>query len=86
MLSSQAFLLVVPSVFGPFAATWQRVSVSGSECLASKARLVPAVQVPVACLRRICESNDVPPYLVPPYCPFGIGQGYCGAPSGESER
>ena len=26
---------------------------------------------------RICESNDVPPYHVPAYCPFGTGQGYC---------
>jgi hypothetical protein len=34
---------------------------------------------------RICESNDVPPYHVPPYCPFGIGQGYCGAPSGSGD-
>ena len=34
---------------------------------------------------RLCESNDVPPYFVPPYCPFGIGQGYCGAPSGSGD-
>lgn len=34
---------------------------------------------------RIAESNDVPPYHVPPYCPFGIGQGYCGAPSGSGD-
>ena len=34
---------------------------------------------------RLCESNDVPPYHVPPYCPFGVGQGYCGAPSGSGD-
>merc|ERR1719502_119958 len=30
---------------------------------------------------RYAESNNVPEYAVPPYCPFGIGQGYCKAPS-----
>lgn len=30
---------------------------------------------------RICESNDVPPYHVPAYCPFGTGQGYCQSPT-----
>eukprot|EP00755_Sulcionema_specki_P035290 Sspe_Gene.104612::Locus_81227_Transcript_4_5_Confidence_0.583_Length_1223::g.104612::m.104612 len=29
---------------------------------------------------RICESNNVPPYHVYPYCPFGVGEGYCNAP------
>ena len=29
---------------------------------------------------RTLESNSVPPYYVPPYCPFGIGQGYCQSP------
>ena len=27
------------------------------------------------------ESNNVPPYYVPAYCPFGIGQGYCQSPT-----
>jgi hypothetical protein len=26
---------------------------------------------------RVLESNGVPPYYVPPYCPFGKGEGYC---------
>ena len=26
------------------------------------------------------ESNSVPDYFVPPYCPFGIGEGYCQSP------
>lgn len=30
---------------------------------------------------RSCESNDVPPFYVPPYCPFGIGEGYCQSPT-----
>lgn len=30
---------------------------------------------------RFCESNNVPPYDVPAYCPCGIGQGYCGSPT-----
>lgn len=30
---------------------------------------------------RVLESNNVPPYDVPPYCPFGIGQGYCQSPT-----
>ena len=29
---------------------------------------------------RTLESNSIPPYYVPPYCPFGIGQGYCRSP------
>ena len=29
---------------------------------------------------RTLESNSIPPYNVPPYCPFGIGQGYCRSP------
>ena len=29
---------------------------------------------------RTLESNSVPPYYVQPYCPFGIGQGYCQSP------
>lgn len=27
------------------------------------------------------ESNNVPDYYVPPYCPYGIGQGYCQSPT-----
>ncbi len=30
---------------------------------------------------RVLESNNVPPFFVPPYCPFGLGQGYCQSPS-----
>eukprot|EP01060_Flectonema_neradi_P000680 TRINITY_DN10426_c0_g1_i1.p1 TRINITY_DN10426_c0_g1~~TRINITY_DN10426_c0_g1_i1.p1 ORF type:complete len:369 (+),score=67.35 TRINITY_DN10426_c0_g1_i1:50-1156(+) len=30
---------------------------------------------------RTLESNDVPPYHVYSYCPFGVGQGYCNSPS-----
>eukprot|EP01062_Namystynia_karyoxenos_P015672 TRINITY_DN156_c0_g2_i4.p2 TRINITY_DN156_c0_g2~~TRINITY_DN156_c0_g2_i4.p2 ORF type:complete len:399 (+),score=115.75 TRINITY_DN156_c0_g2_i4:74-1198(+) len=30
---------------------------------------------------RHLESNGVPPYYVPPYCPFGLGQGYCANPA-----
>merc|ERR1712216_303776 len=30
---------------------------------------------------RMMESNNVPGYYVPPYCPFGIGQGYCQSPT-----
>ena len=29
---------------------------------------------------RTVESNSVPPYHVEPYCPFGIGEGYCNSP------
>ena len=29
---------------------------------------------------RTLESNSIPPYYVPPYCPFGIGEGYCRSP------
>jgi hypothetical protein len=29
---------------------------------------------------RTLESNSVPPYYVEPYCPFGIGEGYCQSP------
>ena len=29
---------------------------------------------------RTLESNSIPPYNVPPYCPFGIGHGYCRSP------
>eukprot|EP00756_Hemistasia_phaeocysticola_P012165 Hpha_TRINITY_DN15176_c0_g22::TRINITY_DN15176_c0_g22_i1::g.127836::m.127836 len=31
--------------------------------------------------KKICESNGVPPYKVYPYCPFGVGDGYCKSPS-----
>ncbi|KAJ1454640.1 hypothetical protein M885DRAFT_521580 [Pelagophyceae sp. CCMP2097] len=30
---------------------------------------------------RLLESNGVPPFEVQPYCPFGLGQGYCGSPA-----
>ena len=30
---------------------------------------------------RVLESNNVPTYQVPPYCPFGVGQGYCQSPT-----
>ena len=30
---------------------------------------------------RTLESNAVPPYYIPPYCPYGIGQGYCQSPT-----
>ena len=26
---------------------------------------------------RYCLSNSIPPYPVEPYCPFGVGKGYC---------
>ena len=29
----------------------------------------------------LLESNNVPEYYVPPYCPFGVGQGYCQSPT-----
>lgn len=29
----------------------------------------------------VMESNNVPPYSVEPYCPFGMGQGYCQSPN-----
>ena len=29
---------------------------------------------------RTVESNSVPPYHVEPYCPFGLGEGYCNSP------
>jgi len=29
---------------------------------------------------RTCESNSIPPYFVEPYCPFGLGEGYCNSP------
>ena len=32
-------------------------------------------------MMRVVESNNVPPFFVPPYCPFGLGQGYCQSPS-----
>lgn len=30
---------------------------------------------------RVLESNNVPPFYVPPYCPFGRGEGYCASPA-----
>ena len=30
---------------------------------------------------RVLESNNVPPFYVPPYCPFGLGEGYCASPA-----
>jgi len=30
---------------------------------------------------RMLESNSVPPFDVEPYCPFGLGQGYCESPA-----
>jgi len=30
---------------------------------------------------RMAETNNVPDYYVPAYCPFGIGQGYCQSPT-----
>ena len=30
---------------------------------------------------RILKSNSIPPYYVPPYCPFGIDEGYCQSPT-----
>ena len=32
---------------------------------------------------RYCLTNSIPPYPVQPYCPFGVGKGYCmtGLPS-----
>jgi len=29
----------------------------------------------------IGTSNDIPTFYVPPYCPFGIGEGYCQSPT-----
>lgn len=40
-----------------------------------------AWRVDAAAHERVCESNGVPPYYVPPYCPFGAGQGYCRSPT-----
>ena len=37
--------------------------------------------VDAATNERVCQSNAVPPYYVPPYCPFGAGEGYCQSPT-----
>lgn len=30
---------------------------------------------------RLMESNAIPPFALAPYCPFGLGQGYCESPA-----
>ena len=32
---------------------------------------------------RVVETNSIPPYDFEPYCPFGVGAGYCFDPPGS---
>ncbi|KAJ8600383.1 hypothetical protein CTAYLR_000732 [Chrysophaeum taylorii] len=51
------------------------------ECFAAWPNLTDCARWSVRGDFKVLESNGVPPFSVAPYCPFGLGEGYCESPA-----